>query len=150
MQKTAAMRYLCRVDDRSLHAYASTRRDFHLASDDTLWAHESHGWLLAAIVRDALRTSRRQHLLRRGHRSARVLRDERAAALNIGAMLPNVPSGIPLGKRRADRAVVSREAPGLLASSVSESESECRASCIACRVGSTKEMSTTCAARSPA
>ena len=46
--KTAAVRYLCRVDDNSLHAYASTRRDFHLASDDTLWAHESHGWLLAA------------------------------------------------------------------------------------------------------
>jgi hypothetical protein len=42
------MRYLCRVDDRTLHAYARTRRDFFLASDDTLWAHESHDWLLAA------------------------------------------------------------------------------------------------------
>jgi hypothetical protein len=42
------MRYLCRVDDRKVHAYAVTRRDFLLASDDTLWAHESHGWLLSA------------------------------------------------------------------------------------------------------
>ena len=46
--RTVATRYLCRVDDRTVHAYASTRRDFRLASDDTLWAHESHGWLLAA------------------------------------------------------------------------------------------------------
>jgi hypothetical protein len=47
---TTAVRYLCRVDDNSLHAYASTRRDFHLASDDSLWAHESHGWLLGATT----------------------------------------------------------------------------------------------------
>jgi len=43
------MRYLCRVDDRQLHAYAQTRRDFLLASDDTLWAHESHDYLVAAV-----------------------------------------------------------------------------------------------------
>ena len=44
------MRYLCNVDDQKLHAYAKTRRDFLLASDDSLWAHESHGWLLMALT----------------------------------------------------------------------------------------------------
>jgi hypothetical protein len=42
------VRYLCRIGDRKVHAYARTRRDFLLASDDSLWAHESHSWLLAA------------------------------------------------------------------------------------------------------
>jgi hypothetical protein len=46
--KEASVRYLCRVEDRKVHAYARTRRDFLLASDDSLWAHESHSWLLAA------------------------------------------------------------------------------------------------------
>jgi hypothetical protein len=42
------MRYLYRVDDDQPFAYARTRRDFFLVSDDTLWAHESHHWLLSA------------------------------------------------------------------------------------------------------
>lgn len=42
------MRYLYRVDDDQLFAYAPQRRDFFLASDKSLWAHESHNWLLSA------------------------------------------------------------------------------------------------------
>ncbi|MDQ1521840.1 MAG: hypothetical protein QOI55_2913 [Actinomycetota bacterium] len=42
------MRYLYRVDDDRPFAYAPNRRDFFLVSDDTLWAHESHNWLLSA------------------------------------------------------------------------------------------------------
>ena len=36
------------VDDDQLFAYAPGRRDFFRAGDDGLWAHESHGWLVAA------------------------------------------------------------------------------------------------------
>jgi hypothetical protein len=43
------MRYLYRVDDDQPFAYAHTRRDFFLVSDDSLWAHESHQWLLSAV-----------------------------------------------------------------------------------------------------
>ena len=42
------MRYLYRVQDNQLIAYAPGRRDFYRASDDRLWAHESHDWLVAA------------------------------------------------------------------------------------------------------
>ena len=43
-----ALRYLTRVGEQQPFAYAPNRRDFYLVSDDTLWAHESHDWLLAA------------------------------------------------------------------------------------------------------
>jgi hypothetical protein len=42
------VRYLHRVDDDEPFAYARNRRDFFLVSDDSLWVHESHHWLLAA------------------------------------------------------------------------------------------------------
>jgi hypothetical protein len=42
------VRYLTRVGEQKPFAYAENRRDFHLVSDKTLWAHESHDWLLAA------------------------------------------------------------------------------------------------------
>jgi hypothetical protein len=42
------VRYLYRVADDQPFAYAPTRRDFFLVSDDRLWAHESHSWLLSA------------------------------------------------------------------------------------------------------
>lgn len=42
------MRYLYKADDDQLFAYAPGRRDFFKAGDDRLWAHESHGWLVAA------------------------------------------------------------------------------------------------------
>ena len=42
------MRYLYRVADDQPFAYAPARRDFFLVSDDQLWAHESHSWLLSA------------------------------------------------------------------------------------------------------
>lgn len=43
-----ALRYLTRVGEHEPFAYAGNRRDFHLLSDHTIWAHESHDWLLAA------------------------------------------------------------------------------------------------------
>jgi hypothetical protein len=42
------VRHLYRVEDDEPLAYERNRRDFHLVSDDTLWAHESHAWLLSA------------------------------------------------------------------------------------------------------
>ena len=42
------VRYLFTDDAATPFAYAPGRRDFYLVSDDSLWAHESHGWLLAA------------------------------------------------------------------------------------------------------
>lgn len=42
------MRYLYKVDGDQLFAYAPGRRDFFTSGDDRLWAHESHGWLIAA------------------------------------------------------------------------------------------------------
>jgi anti-anti-sigma regulatory factor len=42
------VRYLFRVNCAEPFAYAPGRVDFYLASDDSLWAHESPGWLLAA------------------------------------------------------------------------------------------------------
>ncbi len=41
-------RYLYACGDDSLFAYAPGRLDYFRASDDTLWAHQSHDWLLAA------------------------------------------------------------------------------------------------------
>jgi hypothetical protein len=41
------MRYLYTADNQ-LFAYAPGRRDFFLSGNDQLWAHESHGWLIAA------------------------------------------------------------------------------------------------------
>ncbi len=48
------MRYLYTADEDELYAYAPGRRDFFLASDDTLWAHESHEWLVAAATGELL------------------------------------------------------------------------------------------------
>src|SRR5205807_2431834 len=48
------MRYLYTADGDELFAYAPGRRDFFRASDDTLWAHESHDWLVAAVSGEAL------------------------------------------------------------------------------------------------
>jgi hypothetical protein len=48
------MRYLYSVDDGRLIAYAPGRHDFFTAGDDRLWAHESHGWLIAADSGEAL------------------------------------------------------------------------------------------------
>lgn len=42
------VRYLTRVGEHAPFAYAVNRRDFLLVSDQTLWAHESQDWLLAA------------------------------------------------------------------------------------------------------
>jgi hypothetical protein len=49
----ALVRYLYRVADDELFAYAPLRRDFFLVSDDRLWAHESHSWLLSAASSEA-------------------------------------------------------------------------------------------------
>jgi anti-anti-sigma regulatory factor len=53
-QRPGALRYLTRVGEGEPFAYAANRRDFYLLSDDTLWAHESHEWLLAADSGTAL------------------------------------------------------------------------------------------------
>jgi anti-anti-sigma factor len=47
-KEDTTMRYLFRADEDEPFAYAPGRRDFYLVSDDSLWAHESHDWLLAA------------------------------------------------------------------------------------------------------
>jgi hypothetical protein len=47
------VRYLYRVTDDEPFAYAPLRRDFYLVSDDRLWAHESHSWLLSAASSEA-------------------------------------------------------------------------------------------------
>jgi len=47
-ERSGAVRYLYRVEDDEAFAYERSRRNFHLVSDDTLWAHESHLWLLSA------------------------------------------------------------------------------------------------------
>jgi hypothetical protein len=47
-QRSGVRRYLTRVGEDEPFAYSTNRRDFYLLSDDTLWAHESHEWLLAA------------------------------------------------------------------------------------------------------
>jgi hypothetical protein len=41
-------RFLLRVNDHEVVAYATGGHDFYRASDDELWAHESDGHLLAA------------------------------------------------------------------------------------------------------
>jgi hypothetical protein len=48
VKERGVMRYLCSVADDEVFAYARNRRDFYLAIDDSLWAHESHNWLLSA------------------------------------------------------------------------------------------------------
>lgn len=48
------MRYLYRIEDDAAFAYERNRRDFYLVSDDTLWAHESHAWLLSAESSETL------------------------------------------------------------------------------------------------
>lgn len=42
------IRYLYRAGESAPYAYATGRRDYALVSDDTIWAHDSHDWLLAA------------------------------------------------------------------------------------------------------
>jgi hypothetical protein len=42
------MRYLYTTADDQLFAHAPGRRDFFKEGDDRVWAHESHGWLIAA------------------------------------------------------------------------------------------------------
>jgi hypothetical protein len=42
------VRYLYRIEDGELLAYAPGRRDFYRADDGSLWSHESHDWLVAA------------------------------------------------------------------------------------------------------
>lgn len=48
------MKYLYRSADDTCFAYAPGRRDFFRCSDDTLWAHESADWLIAASTGEIL------------------------------------------------------------------------------------------------
>lgn len=48
------MRYLYKADDDKPFAYAPGRRDFFRSGDDVLFAHDSHGWLVAAASGETL------------------------------------------------------------------------------------------------
>ncbi len=48
------MRYLYKADDDTPFAYAPGRRDFFRSGDDALFAHDSHGWLVAAASGETL------------------------------------------------------------------------------------------------
>ncbi len=48
------MRYLYTAENDELFAYAPGRLDFFRASDDSLWAHVSHDWLIAAASGELL------------------------------------------------------------------------------------------------
>jgi hypothetical protein len=50
----AHVKYLYRSGDDTCFAYAPGRRDFFRCSDDTLWAHESSDWLIAARTGEIL------------------------------------------------------------------------------------------------
>ena len=41
-------RYLYRAGESTPFAFASSRRDFSLIDTESVWAHESHGWLIEA------------------------------------------------------------------------------------------------------
>jgi anti-anti-sigma factor len=45
---SAQPRYLYRKGESVPYAYASSRHDYSLVRDGSLWAHQSHGWLLEA------------------------------------------------------------------------------------------------------
>jgi hypothetical protein len=72
------MRHLYTADGDELFAYAPGRRDFFRASDDSLWAHESHDWLIAAASGELLahRTGDVYYGVVHGERLYRVARDE--------------------------------------------------------------------------
>lgn len=44
----SASSYLFRVNETTPFAYASSRHDFSLVTDNRVWAHRSHNWLLEA------------------------------------------------------------------------------------------------------
>jgi hypothetical protein len=48
------MRCLYTIADDELFAYETGRRDFVRSSDETLWAHESHDWLVSAVSGEPL------------------------------------------------------------------------------------------------
>ena len=72
------MRYLYTADGDEVFAYAPGRRDFFRASDDSLWAHESHDWLIAAESGELLahRTGDVYYGALHGERLYRVTRDD--------------------------------------------------------------------------
>ena len=71
------MRYLFRPGEDTPFAYTRGRRDFFLVSDDTLWAHESHDWLVAAQTGSLLahRTGDRYYNAVDGHCLYRITSD---------------------------------------------------------------------------
>ena len=90
-----------------VYAYAKTRRDFLLASDDTLWAHESHGWLLKAVtgaqvahrVGDTTTTRRRRN---RSTSRRPNLRSEGGGSAILRDRVPYIsPSGSAISSRRS-------------------------------------------------
>jgi hypothetical protein len=96
------MRYLYTADD-VLFAYAPGRRDFFLAGDDQLWAHESHGWLIAAKSGVALahRTGDVYYGAVNGERLYRLAADLEPADLEPESGGTEAGTESPLRARRA-------------------------------------------------
>ena len=93
------MRYLYRAESEEPVAYAPGRRDFFRVSDDSLWAHESHAWLVAAKSGELLahRTGDTYYGVIDGECLYEVTPDrrpepERASGSGVEARLPVHPS----------------------------------------------------------
>ena len=97
------MRFLYKIGEEVLFAYTHGRRDYFRASDDSLWAHESHDWLVAAQSGALLahRTGDRYYSVADGQCLYRITSDP----------LPQPqrrPSGSPNALRVFDRATMPR------------------------------------------
>src|SRR5690242_19763227 len=103
------MRYLLSVDDGKLFASARGRRDFFRVSDDTLWAHESHDWLIEAGTGKLLahRTGDIYYGVESGERLYREVAEytERSLGSNESVQRPR-----PRVDGRRDRGAASRAA----------------------------------------
>jgi hypothetical protein len=95
------MRYLYKADGE-LYAYAPGRRDFFRISDNSLWAHESHDWLVAAVSGELL-----------AHRTSGVYYDVVDGEPLYYETLERVPGAEPPSKRppRGGRLLAVRSAP---------------------------------------
>jgi len=100
------MRYLYTADDDQLFAHAPGRRDFFKEGDDHVWAHESHGWLVAAKSGQTLahRTGDVYYGATDGKRLYRLSTEARSDA-DTG---PAKSDAVPAARRSSPRAVRPR------------------------------------------
>jgi hypothetical protein len=99
------MRYLLTADDGEPFAYAPGRRDFFRASDDVLWAHESHDWLIEAGTGKLLahRTGDTYYGVERGERLYRAVAEYTAPSLDTGAPADRSAGTSPRSRRTERR-----------------------------------------------